>query len=74
LRYYDDKGPLTGVPHPGSALIDRASHGLDTVRLEVWREIVFINFDVGWRLFDHPLAKPWQSAIEPPLGRTQAGE
>jgi phenylpropionate dioxygenase-like ring-hydroxylating dioxygenase large terminal subunit len=42
---YDDCGRLTGVPYPGNAVIDKATHGLGAVRLETWRDVVFLNFD-----------------------------
>ena len=42
---YDSCGRLTGVPYPGDAKIDKASHGLASIRLENWKGIVFINFD-----------------------------
>ncbi len=42
---YDSVGRLTGIPHAGSAVIDKASHGLVAIRLETWKDIVFINFD-----------------------------
>jgi phenylpropionate dioxygenase-like ring-hydroxylating dioxygenase large terminal subunit len=42
---YDDSGRLTGVPYSGNTVIDKASHGLDAVRLETWKDIAFINFD-----------------------------
>jgi phenylpropionate dioxygenase-like ring-hydroxylating dioxygenase large terminal subunit len=43
---YDNTGRLTGVPHPGNAVIDKASHSLAAIRLESWNDIVFINLDV----------------------------
>jgi phenylpropionate dioxygenase-like ring-hydroxylating dioxygenase large terminal subunit len=42
---YDSTGRLTGVPYAGSAMIDRASHGLASIRLETWKDIVFVNLD-----------------------------
>jgi phenylpropionate dioxygenase-like ring-hydroxylating dioxygenase large terminal subunit len=43
---YDNSGRLTGVPYPGNAVIDKASHGLVAIRLETWKDIVFINLDI----------------------------
>jgi phenylpropionate dioxygenase-like ring-hydroxylating dioxygenase large terminal subunit len=42
---YDNAGRLTGIPHPGNVVIDKAMHGLITIRLEIWKGVVFINFD-----------------------------
>jgi nitrite reductase/ring-hydroxylating ferredoxin subunit len=53
---YDDRGRLTGVPHSGGSNIDRASHALDPVRLQVWRGIVFISFDAEAEPLDRRLA------------------
>lgn len=41
---YDDCGRLTGVPYPGNSVIDKASHSLAPIRLETFKDIVFINF------------------------------
>jgi phenylpropionate dioxygenase-like ring-hydroxylating dioxygenase large terminal subunit len=42
---YDNIGRLTGVPFPGNAVIDKAAHGLIAIRLETWKDVVFINFE-----------------------------
>ena len=42
---YDNAGRLTGVPFPGNAVIDKASHGLASIQLETWQDLVFINLD-----------------------------
>lgn len=40
---YDACGRLTEAPLSGNTVIDKASHGLVTIQLEVWQGIVFIN-------------------------------
>jgi phenylpropionate dioxygenase-like ring-hydroxylating dioxygenase large terminal subunit len=42
---YDSAGRLTGIPYPGNAVIDKTTHNLPALRLEIWKDLVFINVD-----------------------------
>jgi len=53
---YDTAGKLLAVPHPGTAKIDKAAHCLPQFKLEVWRNMVFINLD--------PDAEPLRKAFD----------
>ena len=53
---YDTTGKLLAVPHPGTAKIDKAAHCLPQFKLEVWKNMVFINLD--------PAAEPLRTAFD----------
>ena len=42
---YDTCGRLTGVPHPGNVVINKDSHALVAIALELWMGIVFLKLD-----------------------------
>ncbi len=64
---YDTKGVLIGIPHQGSADIDKAEHCLPQFRVDTWEGLVFVTLSN-----DAPSLSKKLAGIEPYLRKYQS--